>query len=498
MSDLSKAEKLQYFHDEIYQAAVNFLDVSFSRLTAEGVLPRTPYYAYLSVGRDYFGDSIHSLAEYEKLDSLLTKIYPNRFDEPLKRKDAEFASTYIFSFLSAAIASFGKRPFAEAQESGAARKLIQELFEVLDHIELEIVCCREVTHLTTVTGAPLVFGRFTIIPAQRNVGGPRLSDLANDYIPGAYGAYGRDRPFHFDPPSSMIVIRAKSSADPWTQGEILSREIDRFLLHLHLLHSATTQSIWQVFGTSTLVSRMQPHFVSYKERPSFAPLRRTTVLSEEDLQPIETIAELFAAVAVKRSGMVATSFDMAIHRFVRTYEKDDYFDQIVDLATALEALLTSNDLGNDAISLRLRNRASALLSTPRDSAESIFKDIGLLYSIRSLLVHGGSIKEKNLKKEIMKISTVPESDPFGTALARGVDRLRDLVRRSILARIALGDEKVALWSFETNTPVDQVLASDTGRNTWRNTWRSHLIEKGIGSYIDEAKTALDFISRDDQ
>lgn len=495
---MSKAEEPSRFHGGIYQVASRFLEASFMRLTDEGVLPRSPYHAYLRVGRDYFGDSIHSLAEYGELESLLNNAYPNRFDQALKRKYAEVSSTYIFSFLSAAIVTFGRGHFADAQTNGEVKECIQELFSVLDEAESEIVCCREVSHLTTETGAPLDLGRFTIVPHGKNVSRLQLSDLANNYIPGAYGAFGGERPIHFDQPSSLIVIRARSLGDPWAQANVLSDEIDRFLLYIHLLHAATSQSKWQVFGTSTLISQMPPQYVSYKERSAFAPLRRTSVLSNKELKPIETLAEIFAAVGVRRSGMLATSFDMAVHRFFRTYDKDDYFDQIVDLATALEALLTSNDQENNAISLRLRNRASALLSTPGDPAESIFKDIELLYTLRSLLVHGGSIKEKVLKKEIMKISTVSESDPFGTALARGVDRLRDLVRRSFLARIALGDGEVALWSFETDTPVDLALSSDGGRTTWRNAWRAHLNEKGIGSYIDEAKTALDFISREDQ
>jgi hypothetical protein len=168
------------------------------------------------------------------------------------------------------------------------------------------------------------------------------------------------------------------------------------------------------------------------------------------------------------------------------------------LATSLEAILTGNDQSTDAISLRLRSRASALLSTPNDSAESIFADIGLLYNLRSLLVHGGSIKEKDFKNIIMKISTVPGSDPFGIALARGVDRLRDLVRRSFLARVSLGDGDLPLWSFVADTSVDFALSSDDGRTRWRNAWRTHLVEKELGAYIDEAKEALDFISRGDQ
>lgn len=486
------------FREEIYQAAFQFLESSFASLTREGVLPRSPYSKYLRVGRDYFGYSIHGLDTYVTLEGLLNKAYPNRFDEPLQKMHAEFSSGYIFSFLSAAIANFGTKRYVDAFQAGDVAKCIDELINVLDETEFEVVCCREVSHLTTNTGGPLKLGRFTIIPAQKGVGEERLSDLANNFIPGAYGAYGREDPFHFDPPSSLIVVRAKSAIDPWGQADVLSGDVDQFLLFIHLLYAATSQSHWQVHGTSRLVSQMPPQYVLYKERSGYALIRRTTVLSELDREPLDALGQFFAEVGVKRAGMVTTSFDMAVHRYARTYDRDDVFDQIVDLATSLEAILTGNDQSTDAISLRLRTRASALLSTPNDPAESIFADIGLLYNLRSLLVHGGPIKEKNFRNIITRISTVSASEPFGIALARGVDRMRDLVRRSFLARIALGDGDSPLWSHVADSPVDFALSSDDGRTRWRNTWRTQLIEKGMGAYIDEAKEALDFISREDQ
>ena len=65
----------------------------------------------MQVGRDFFGDTIHSVPEYHELEKLLNELYPERFDEPLKRRHAEFASTYIFNFLEACIARCGRRGY---------------------------------------------------------------------------------------------------------------------------------------------------------------------------------------------------------------------------------------------------------------------------------------------------------------------------------------------------------------------------------------------------
>jgi|ERR1017187_4681684 hypothetical protein len=71
---------------------------------------------------------------------------------------------------------------------------------------------------------------------------------------------------------------------------------------------------------------------------------------------------------------------------------------------------------------------------PRTRGESIFRDVGALYGLRSKLVHGGDIKESDLRKIITGVSMIPDGALFGVAVAFAVDRLRDLVRRSFLAR----------------------------------------------------------------
>jgi hypothetical protein len=64
------------------------------------------------------------------------------------------------------------------------------------------------------------------------------------------------------------------------------------------------------------------------------------------------------------------------------------------------------------------------------------------------LVHGGQIKDKDLRKAIRAISTVPDDAVerrFGVAVGYAIDRMRDLVRRAILARLCLAVQPDPLW-----------------------------------------------------
>lgn len=198
----------------------------------------------------------------------------------------------------------------------------------------------------------------------------------------------------------------------------------------------------------------------------------------------------------ERPGMAQTSFAMAVHKLQLSYHAHNWHEQIVDLATALEAALSGRH-ATDVV-LRLRNRAAALLATERDPASAIFRDVGRLYSLRSTLVHGGEIKEKKLRKMVRRISTVPPDAPFGIALGHAVDRLRDLVRRALLARICLATGDAPFWPLGEDDGVDAALTDDDMRRTWRTAWHDTMDSIGAGDAADASSTAVDVLSRDDE
>ncbi|MDP8908328.1 MAG: HEPN domain-containing protein [Chloroflexota bacterium] len=476
-----------------------FLAAGFKVLTADRVLPTSAFDPHIRVGRDYFGDSIRELEEYAALEAHLDQAYPARFANPLK-PDSEYASTYIFSLLEAAVAlSWASQDYST--DSEAVTQAVNELVEVLDAETYEVVCCRAVSHLTTTGDDPVQIGDVSVT-AEPN-GSRSLIELIADEIPGSYSVFNREPPFAYDPPHSLLVVRETTAAsDPFDKAARLSSKLERFLLHLRLLYAGTVQSLYEVQGVGTRVGRMSPLLMTFVSGPFPTRVRRTVRVSDSDEQPIGAVAELLAQADVKREGMAWTSFDVALSQFIESYGHYRPYDHLVGLATALEATLASGERDNEGLTLRLRSRAATLLATGNDPAQTIFSDVTQLYSLRSKLVHGGQIKQKELCKSIDRISTVPGDEAnrmFGVALGRAVDRMRDLVRRAILARLGLAAAPTPLWPLPgAEVSVDAVLCDDDERAKWRAHWQDKLTELGAGAAVEQAPAAADYLSQDNR
>lgn len=338
----------------------------------------------------------------------------------------------------------------------------------------------------------MTIGDVTIYPDSG--GSDDLLHRAAGLIPAGPSALNRELPRFYDPPSSLVVTGATTDdADAYGVAGALSARIDRFLLLARLLFAGTHQSCWQLVGASTLISRFSPMYRSFEK--ALIPdvrMQRVVEIQESDAPAFAGLGALLDAAVVKREGMVATSFDVALLNYNRSHEMGDDFERVIDLATALEAILTGSESDTEAVGHRLRTRAAALLWTDDDRGSAIFRDVGALYGLRSKLVHGARIKESDLRRSIYSVSTVEEDAAFGVAIAFAVDRLRDLVRRSFLARLCLASGDHALWPFEGDTAVDASLSDEEGRRAWRERWRTSLASiTGAGWAADAAKPGAD-------
>ena len=495
MSDEPKPPLRRASVNDLRELAGAFIAAAFEALADEHVLPTSLFHPYLAVGRDYFGDTVRAVPAYSEMERGLGAVYPERFAEPLKRRHGEFASSYIFSFLEACIARCGReRTFAA--DSAAVGESIDELLAVLATTTTEIACCRHVSHLTTLVGE-IQIGEITVVPEAE--GSVRLVRRISEEIPGAPTAWNREDPRPYDPPHALLITREISDhAEPYEVADRLSRRLERFLLLSRLLTAGTVQSAYAISGATTLVSRMNPLMDTFRRSNPY--VRRTVRLTGDEAPAFTALSDLIDAADVKREGMVTTSIDVALIKFNRSYSGDSPYEDLVDLATALEAALIGGERETEGLTLRLRHRVAALLATDDDAALALFADVGVLYGLRSKLVHGGQIKERDLRGAIGRISTVPDEkldSLFAVALGHAVDRMRDLVRRAILARLCLAAGADPVWPFDGHTPVDAILSDDALRASWRAGWHATLEELGVGHAGAPPRSAVDYLSEEE-
>jgi hypothetical protein len=474
-----------------------FVAAAFAVLAREHVLPTSVFHSHVAVGRDYFGGSVMSLTEFTVLEAGLDETYPGRFADPLTREYAEFANTYIFSFLEACITRCAHAG-SFTPDGPAIEESIDELLAVLEARTYEVVCARQVCHLTTTSGDEVQIGNVTIVPERDH---SDLVDRIRDEIPGAPRAWNRDLPRPYGPPYALLIIRETTDdADHFAVARRLSQQLERFLLIARLLTAGTVRSGYEITGMTTLTAPMDPLMRGFDTGLRDTLVRRTVRLSGDQTPAFNALAAVISAADVKRDGIVAASLDVALTKFNGSHTISSPLEHLVDLATALEGVLIGENEG-EGLTLRLCSRAAALLACDDDSGPVVFDDVNQLYVIRSKLVHGGTIAEKDLRKLFQRVSTVPAEDAerrFGVALAHAVDRMRDLGRRAILARLCLAESPEPRWPFTGRTPVDAILADDVQRQSWRTHWRNRMAELGSSQAADRPQAAVDFISLEDR
>ena len=486
----------------VESASRAFLASAFAVLKSECVIPRPFYDPYVSVGHEYFGASIMALPEYQHLEEQLKATYESRFpDSPGPGYRENPPSTYVFALLDAGVACSAREGDFDLP-SEIVDPLLVELRVMLEKTTYDVVCARHVLHLTTADAREAAIGDVTIVPRKSDQDYRGLQNRIQREIAGAALAWNRKVPTPFDSPDALLIIRRTiNGPNPYKDCESLSVELERFLMLARLLTSGTTYSAYEVSGMPTLIAPMKPVMHAFQRSPLPYLVRRTVRLTGDEGPAFGALGDLIDAAEVKREGMVTTSFDVALRKFNFSHVAESPYEQLVDLATALEAVLIGTEAENEGLSLRLRTRTAALLATENDEATSLFSDVGQLYSLRSKLVHGGQIKRNDLRKTIVKVSTVAAEDTtdqrFGIGLAHAVDRMRDIVRRAILARLCLAEKPTPLWPFEGGISVDAELADDSNRAAWRTHWRQRLAGLGVESAADRAREAVDFLTLDD-
>ena len=170
----------------------------------------------------------------------------------------------------------------------------------------------------------------------------------------------------FAPPESVVIAR-DSGPKPFNLRNPLSNRIEQFLTLARLLKPGTSESMFEVQGETHPIRNFKPIMVRFRGAgPAYlSPTQlasRVITLSPNDVGRIDGLGRLLNATNRPQPEFAFTSFAVALHKSLLSYHAHVWYEQIVDLATALEAALSGT--AKEDVTLRLRLRAATLLGTP--------------------------------------------------------------------------------------------------------------------------------------
>ena len=470
---------------EVRQAARSFLDDAFRALRREHVIPVSKFAPDVRVGTDYFGDMIGG----SELEEVLGRNYPERFTKGGEHHEKQgrywsIPHMYVYSFLEAAVFHCARGGHRYHARSVGATAAIRELLQSLASPDTELGVARVVTNLTTISGEPLTLDNMTIEPVS---GREAYSTIAR-LIPGCATMLRREDSWPPTGTVSVVSCRRHTTGPPYDEVKELSAGVGRFLLTVRLLIASTVASDIEVLGSTSRIGIMSPYTQQYQfDIYAHVGLASHVVLGMDDSLPVQRLRGLLGDALIDRQDNTISSFEIALTRFDRSHQHSAWHQQIIDLTTALEASLIGDGDENAGLSLRLRQRTAALLACESDHATDIFKDVGILYELRSKMVHGGTLTEKNAVKRLYRMSGVSTPTGLHSVSDLAVYRLRDLVRRAILARLALAQGKEPLWPLNSQVPVDSYLVDDNQRRKWRRTWQATIANLGLPNAVQKAQ-----------
>jgi hypothetical protein len=473
---------------DVGAAGRNLILAAVKALGQQGIVPRRRRRAWIEVGRDYAGSTLMALPEFEQFERAVRESYPDRFDAPFGER--ELAQEYAFSLVEGAIARAVDLDDEDVASSAGVSIAVEELHRLLTRNRDDVIVARVITDVWV--EAPLRIGDVEVRP----VGDWGLRDAFIDIdrlIPGAGATLEAETsfgPFTFQF-AILVTLASAPVGDPIHPGYYMaareaSNRLATALAAIRLATAATTDTVVEVVGPPGYVRLRRPRAVrhDYNQARLIQRIGRVTL-------------PLAPAIGKLKEQLVGWGGDdtephivgVALARYDRSFLERPWFDLVVDIGVGLEAALLGGG-DHEEISLRLRSRAATLLATSDDSPAQIYEDVKRLYNLRSDIVHGSNLTQKEIEKELHRISTTNRTGEAGVKGALALDRGRDILRRAILARaLLIQDGRWPAGKQGKAVDLDGALIEPAAQEDWRRTWRLGLEAIGLGFAADEASVA---------
>ena len=478
-------------------AASEFLKLALSRARRQGIIPSRrglrrgrqdgPWPSFYDCWDIARGDTGAPLV------AALREVYPARFGEPsmFPYRDPE---RYVTALMRAVIAACITNNELLSTKSRSSRFLLQELDNVAaarDQMFGSLWVVSDVD-LEAVNGA--VIGNVSLLGSRGDPFEARWARerVVSRLLPEALWVSERQYPTPTGTNhQGLLFACGVGTGDHWDITRGLNEEIGRLVAVLQLATATTgrPQMFWT--GEPSMIHVEQPMANWQTEGFMESYFRRLGTLTPDQLPGLQRLASLLGRLDRREANSVPAVV-VAIWRYGQSFRSSSWRDTVLDLATALEASLGQGT--KEEIGLALRNRAAHLLAhDDSQQAEEIYTDIEDLYCLRSDIVHGRAKLQKDLPTlwKARGFTHTFESDRTHALL----DRWREIVRRSIAARLMLGDEELGapLWPFARDVKVDQFMVRRDSRDAWRDRIVSGAEAYGLPLLASAAPPLLDFL-----
>jgi Apea-like HEPN len=426
----------------------------------------------------------------------LREAYPARFGAESKfpYKDPE---QYVRAYLSAVIAEGVIREGRVAVRSRAATTMLHELH-------------RSVTQDGQLFGVLWLIGDvdFDAVDNMR-VGDATLLRptrppelLVSRLLPGALWAHDHGYPMRGAKHTGLMWASGKGDGHHWDVTTPINNGMGRLMHAIRLATGATTieRMVW--LGEPSMIHVESQSAWPQVEQSWDSWLRRVGTITPDLLPGLHRLTSMIdsleAPSEARRKKGALSAIVIAIRRYSRSHRTQLWQDAVLELATSLEACLGPRNRDQE-IGLTLRTRATHLLAhDDSEQAETIYRDLTDLYNLRSDIIHGNPEWTKTPEKLWSERGYMHlfERDRMHALL----DRWRDIVRRTITARLMLGDATLgagALWPLVgEEPPVDRYLARRDRRDEWRARIMDGAAAYGLPLLVDGAPPLVDYLHND--
>jgi hypothetical protein len=497
-------EKPPRIDPKVDAAASQFLAHAFAEARREQIIPKLPrgnrWQRYDGPWPPYY--AIWEIARSESarpLIAALREAYPNRFgvESKFPFKDPQ---EYVRAFLQAVIAGTVLRRGRLAANSRISKSMLAELHRVVS-MEGQRFGCLWLLHDVDFRGVSTEqIGKLTLYSPSSP---PEM--LVASLLPGVIWASDQRYPSPGAPHQGLLYGTGSSPGHHWDVTTPLNRAMGRFMQALRLA-TGTTASLRMIWmGETSMVHVQMPEALPQAEALVFeSRWRRVARLAPQDLSGLRRLTAMIVrledqqATRPKKEGVLPPVV-IAMRRHSRSLRSIPWQDAVLELSTALETCLGPTQKEQE-IGLTLRTRAAHLLAhDDSEQADAIYRDITDLYGLRSDIIHGNP----ELKKDL---PTMWEERGYNQVLTEDrmmllLDRWRDIVRRSITARLMLSDPTLGtpLWPIVGNQPpVDRWLVRRDKRHELRERIVAGAVSYGLPLLADPAPALVDYLHRSEQ